>query len=154
MGRKKISKERREKIIRAGSLLGDYQRKDKKHGRGKGDLTCNWIVDNIFTKPCAHCGKTGWKIIGCNRLDNDKPHTMDNVEPCCRECNLRQVGKGGIKTDKINKITGEVLATFPNMSEAAKDIGVDVSNISRCVYGKIKTSGKYVWKGQKKEDAN
>lgn len=25
----------------------------------------------------------------CNRIDNSKPHTKDNVEPCCKSCNSR-----------------------------------------------------------------
>ena len=74
---------------RASYLLGRYNQNDKKYNRGKGDLTTKWIVENIFTKPCAHCGKKGWQVIGCNRLDNSLPHTMDNVEPCCKECNDR-----------------------------------------------------------------
>ena len=74
---------------RANNLLNNYKASDKKYNRGESDLTAKWIVENIFTKPCAHCGKTGWKIIGCNRLDNTKPHTMDNVEPCCFECNIK-----------------------------------------------------------------
>ena len=52
-------------------------------------MTTAWILENIFTKPCAHCGKEGWDVIGCNRLDNSKPHTMDNVEPCCFDCNRK-----------------------------------------------------------------
>lgn len=74
-------------ISRAQNLLQAYNRADIESDRGKGDLTAQWIVDNIFTKKCTHCDKTGWKVIGCNRLDNSKPHTMDNVEPCCFECN-------------------------------------------------------------------
>ena len=74
---------------RALILLNGYNQKDKMYNRGKGDLTAKWIVENIFNKPCAHCGKTGWDVIGCNRLDNSKPHTMDNVEPCCYECNSK-----------------------------------------------------------------
>lgn len=77
----------RQKAHRATMLLCEYNRADKRRNRGKGDLTTQWIVDNIFSKPCAHCGKTGWEVIGCNRLDNSKPHTKDNVEPCCRSCN-------------------------------------------------------------------
>ena len=79
-------------IGRASYLLNTYNQSDKKTGRGKGNLTAKWIVDNIFTKPCTHCGKTGWYIIGCNRLDNSKPHTMDNVEPCCYNCNCKISG--------------------------------------------------------------
>lgn len=74
-------------IGRAHKLVKAYNREDKKYNRGEGDLTAEWIVENIFPKPCAHCGKEGWKVIGCNRLDNNKPHSKDNVEPCCFKCN-------------------------------------------------------------------
>ena len=91
---KEYDKERKRKynntpIGRASSLVSKYKMEDKKHNRGIGDLTKEWIVENIFTKPCAHCGKTGWQVIGCNRLDNSKPHTKDNVEPCCFDCNRK-----------------------------------------------------------------
>lgn len=74
---------------RAHHLLCAYNQSDKLNDRGKGDLSSRWIVENIFTKPCAHCGETDWTKLGCNRLDNSKPHTMDNVEPCCMKCNLK-----------------------------------------------------------------
>lgn len=76
---------------RALYLLNRYNRSDKEYNRGKGDLTAQWIVERIFSQPCAHCGKEGWEVIGCNRLDNSLPHTMDNVEPCCFDCN-RKIG--------------------------------------------------------------
>lgn len=82
---------------RAKNLLSGYNRHDLENGLGKGDLTYQWIIDNIFSKPCAHCGKTGWDVIGCNRLDNSKPHTMDNVEPCCKECNTKLASMDGCK---------------------------------------------------------
>lgn len=72
---------------RAVRLCNNYKNADKNANRGECTLTAQWIVDNIFSKPCAHCGKTGWNIVGCNRLDDSKPHTIDNVEPCCLECN-------------------------------------------------------------------
>lgn len=78
---------------RAKGLLCNYNRNDRYNGLGKGDLTAEWIVEYIFTKPCSHCGKEGWKVIGCNRLDNTKPHTMDNVEPCCFDCNRNIANK-------------------------------------------------------------
>ena len=72
---------------RASQLLDGYKQKDKMHNRGEVDFDAQWIVENIFSKPCAHCGETDWHKIGCNRLDNSKPHTKDNVEPCCLDCN-------------------------------------------------------------------
>lgn len=80
-------------IGRAYQLIGGYSNADKKNGRGNCNLTAKWMVENILTKPCAHCGKEGWDVIGCNRLDNSKPHTKDNVEPCCKECNLKLAAK-------------------------------------------------------------
>ena len=74
---------------RAVYLLNRYKSSDKEHNRGESDLTSQWIVENIFSKPCAHCGISGWEVIGCNRLDNTKPHTKDNVEPCCGKCNRK-----------------------------------------------------------------
>ena len=58
--------------------------------RGFGDVIdfdAKWIVDNIYTNTCVHCGETDWHKLGCNRLDNTKPHTKDNIEPCCYHCN-------------------------------------------------------------------
>lgn len=93
---------------RAKMLLHGYKKEDLKNNRGECTLTAEWIIDNIFTKPCAHCGKTGWKVIGCNRLDNSKPHTPDNVEPCCKECNSKAYAqnKERDKKGKFTKIKG------------------------------------------------
>lgn len=74
---------------RAHNLLAAYRKSDEKYNRGNGDLTAQWIVDNIFAKPCVYCGENDWHKIGCNRLDNSKPHTRNNVEPCCMRCNLK-----------------------------------------------------------------
>lgn len=79
---------RENQLRRAYVLLHEYNRADELNNRGKGDLTEQWIVDNIFTKSCK-CGETDWRKLGCNRLDNSKPHTMDNVEPCCKNCNSK-----------------------------------------------------------------
>lgn len=87
-------------IGRATHLLTSYRHSDKISNRGECTLTAQWIVDNIFSQPCSHCGKTGWNIIGCNRLDNSKPHTPDNVEPCCFDCNRRYGGRTKRKRGK------------------------------------------------------
>ena len=75
------------KLGRAKSLLSSYRANDKKRKRGKTTITAKWIVENILSKPCVHCGETDWRKVGCNRLDNAKSHTPDNVEPCCWYCN-------------------------------------------------------------------
>ena len=43
------------------------------------------MISNITTKPCFYCGDTN--RVGCDRIDNSKGHTKDNVVPCCYDCN-------------------------------------------------------------------
>lgn len=75
---------------RAIRLAASYRQKDIEHNRGESTITAKWIVENIFSKPCHYCGKTDWRKLGCDRIDNNKPHTPDNVVPCCAECNLKR----------------------------------------------------------------
>lgn len=72
---------------RALYLLNAYRREDKKHDRGECTLTPEWIINNIFAKKCHWCPETDWTKIGCDRIDNELPHTPDNVIPCCERCN-------------------------------------------------------------------
>lgn len=72
---------------RASCLLHGYKRSDVNNNRGECTLTVEWIINNIFSKPCHYCGETDWLKIGCDRIDNSKPHTPDNVVPCCKDCN-------------------------------------------------------------------
>ena len=135
---------------RAINLINKYNNMDKAANRPKGDLTTKWVVENIFTKPCAHCGKEGWQIIGCNRLDNSKPHTIDNVEPCCKECNLELAGqyvkkKLSKRVDQIDKITGEVVRQW-NSTQEPTAYGYNEGAIAACARGKIKTHKGYIWK--------
>lgn len=73
---------------RAQRQFQQYKFMDKRNGFDNViDFDARWIVENIYTKKCAHCDETDWHKLGCNRLDNNKPHTKDNVEPCCFHCN-------------------------------------------------------------------
>lgn len=75
---------------RANKLVIAYKRSDEMYERGKCTLTGAWIVDNIFSKTCHYCGETDWHKLGCDRIDNSKPHTADNVIPCCSKCNTKR----------------------------------------------------------------
>lgn len=93
---------------RAMKLINNYKRKDKLQGRGVCTLTPQWIVNNIFSSKCIYCGCSDWKQLGCDRIDNTKPHTEDNVVCSCWNCNnernqiafgdyLQQKGNGVIR---------------------------------------------------------
>lgn len=131
---------------RATILITSYWTKDKKKHRGKGDLTVGWLIENILLKPCAHCGKTGWDKIGCNRLDNTKPHTKDNVEPCCEDCNNEQNYNELRKKVYQYSLDGELIAIWKCASAAAKELGFkSPSSIAMCCNGNIKSAYGYIW---------
>lgn len=75
---------------RANNLVCQYRSADKKRNRGECTIDAQWILDNIFTQSCHYCGETDWHKLGCDRIDNSKPHTPDNVVPCCSECNIKK----------------------------------------------------------------
>ena len=75
----------------ARNMVKGYRQMDKERGFDTSQtITADWFLDNIAYRPCAHCGLTHFGSIGCNRLDNTKGHTIDNVEPCCFKCNARE----------------------------------------------------------------
>lgn len=90
---------------RASNLAGNYNANDKLHNRGECTLTADWIVQNIFSKPCHYCGETDWHELGCDRIDNSLPHTPDNVVPCCAECNIKKMHK---PYDEFMKLIGKI----------------------------------------------
>lgn len=128
---------------KANKLLHAYNELDRKYHRGVGDLTPEWIVDNILNKSCVHCGESDWHKLGCNRLDNTKPHSKDNVEPCCRECNL---GLVGLETKQVYQYTlqGELVKIWKSSMECGRN-GFTQSSISQCCNGKLKQHKGYIW---------
>lgn len=133
---------------RASYLVSAYKYNDKKYNRGECTLTAKWVLDNILMQPCKHCKKEGWKVIGCNRLDNSKPHTMDNVEPCCEECNKKLAGeeKKTIFSKQVYQYTldGELVTIWPSINEVGRN-GYNKGNVSSCCRGKLNKYKNYIW---------
>ena len=75
----------------AKSIVNNYNKMDRERGFDPNQtISAEWFLQNIAYRPCAHCGLQAIGLIGCNRLDNTKGHTIDNVEPCCLKCNSRE----------------------------------------------------------------
>ena len=72
-------------------IVKGYRQMDRDRGFDDSKtISAEWFLQNIAYRPCAHCGLQAIGLIGCNRLDNTKGHTIDNVEPCCFKCNARE----------------------------------------------------------------
>lgn len=66
-----------------------YQAIDKKRGLFC-DLDVAWYEANIQGRPCYYCGDAE-SPIGCDRVDNAKGHSRDNVVPACAVCNVARM---------------------------------------------------------------
>jgi len=70
---------------RAVAMINAYRKVDKNVGR-TCDLDTDFMLNNIFNKPCSYCGSTDQ--IGCDRVDNRIGHIRTNVIPACKVCNM------------------------------------------------------------------
>lgn len=138
----KWNKNRNTPLGRARYLIDNYRHQDKINNRGEGDLEPQWVLENILLKPCVHCGKMGWNIIGCNRLDNSKPHTKDNVEPCCMECNVELVHPKK-RLQQIDMSTGKIIRIWNSTMDARRGGFIHASDVCN---GKRKQDKGYIFK--------
>ena len=74
---------------KANNLARTYKRSDRKRGFDpSNNVTSKWIIENIFSgQKCIYCGEDNWERLGCDRIDNNKPHTADNIVCSCGFCN-------------------------------------------------------------------
>lgn len=82
------------------------------------DIDGQWIVDNVFDKGCIYCGESDWRKLGCDRINNDKPHTRDNVVSCCRRCNTIRSNKFTVDEMK------EIGAVIQRIEKRNKDYSI------------------------------
>lgn len=70
---------------KASKMISSYKMKDKSHNYDISDIGIDWMIDNVLLNKCVYCGDT--VRVGCDRIDNSKGHSKENVVPCCYECN-------------------------------------------------------------------
>ena len=80
------------------------QKPKHKHSSMKSDAKrrgYEWTLEQhdtsaLFLSNCYYCGKPsqeGIKIHGLDRVENDRGYHLDNVVPCCYDCNIAKAGQ-------------------------------------------------------------
>ena len=81
------------KYLKANSYVCHYRWADKESELEGFNLTREWIIENIFSSKCVYCGDNDWRHLGCDRIDNEKAHRIDNVVCSCGICNMERQRK-------------------------------------------------------------
>lgn len=113
----KTPKDYRQSNIRAkaSKMISTYKNKDKKNSTKICDISIDWMIENIFKKECTYCQS---KInIGCDRIDNLKGHTKDNVLPACVTCNTARGNNFSVEEMKLIGKTIKVIKDARNKTK-------------------------------------
>lgn len=78
---------------RASDLCSRYRKFDANKGFDIGNVTPKWVLENILNSKCVYCGDSNWEHLGCDRIDNTKPHDIDNLVCCCGVCNIERADR-------------------------------------------------------------
>lgn len=106
---------------KASKMISSYKCNDKKKGFTVCDIDTDWMITNILSQKCVYCGDN--YRIGCDRIDNNKGHTKDNVVPCCCECNnIRNNFFSFDEMKKIGAVVAEIKANRPHIERDEIDI--------------------------------
>lgn len=87
----------------------------------------------------------------CDRLDDSKGYSFDNVQWMTWEANQgkersKQAEERKIGVEQLDPKTGSVVATYPSAVDAAEATGIWRANIVATMKGRHRTTGGYGWR--------
>ena len=88
----------------------------------------------------------------CDRLDDDKPYTLDNLRLVTWKENKakgeydRKHGINNSVSKQVKQLlNGEVINTYYSTMQAMRDTGIQQTNIAHCCRGKRPSAGGFKW---------
>ena len=141
LGRVKSLKYGKEKILKHRKTTGGYLQVSLcKDGHVKSVRIHRLVAEAFIQNP------NNLKTV--NHKDEDKTNnTVSNLEWMSRADNIRYSANKSVQM--FDKSTGELLETFPSLSEAGRVTEINLGNISSCCLGQRKSSGGYIWRYEK-----
>lgn len=120
---------------RATNLKGNYINMDKIKGFPTDkNVDEDWIIENIFGSSCIYCGESDWTKLGCDRIDNTKGHTPDNVVCSCWDCN----------NERKNKFTVEEFIQYRKLHPREQQVPDADDKVIDAWKGRFKISSKSI----------
>ena len=146
------------------SILYSQHRSSKKRGHTPPNYTKQEFLDWALSQPTFHKLYTNWITNGCprhllptcDRLDDYKGYSLNRLEfvtltdnikrsACSTDFSLRKSRVADRKPVNQLTLSGELLSTYPSISNASKQTGFKTSAISCVCNGKHKTHKGFIW---------
>ena len=167
MGHEKRSSEYKNSKIGVVSVIYSSQKQHSKHrGHPMPSYTKKELKDWLYSQKKFHELYDVWKANGyekdlkpsCDRLDDYKPYTLDNLQITTWRGNYKKVHRD--KIDGVNNkqskavlqftLDGNFIAEYHSMNEAERQTGISHGNISSVCTGLRNKAGGFVWKYKQK----
>ena len=143
---KRNNEYRKTKKGRAISLISHYKFEDNKYNRGECTLTNEQLIQ-LWENGCYWCRETDWTKLGADRLDNSKPHTIDNCVCSCKKCNNERQTSSMKKVIQAYTLDGNLFGEYNGVREAARELKVSsCGNITDALKGRLKTAYSLIWR--------
>lgn len=105
------------------------------------DKTAVWAHINDYKGGNRGLHKRGVLIMTYEEYFDLTPKREHHIEPFAK-----QSGANGRRINQLDRYTHEVLATYRNMSDAARKLGLNsITGISKCCRGEIQHSNGFKW---------
>ncbi len=159
----KCSKEpRKTKVNKIKQIFYTQNRTSKKRGYcapayTKEELIVWCMGQSIYHKLHKAWRKDGYKTElapSCDRIDDYKPYTLDNIQLMTWEENNnkyrkdKRAGRNNKHNKRVHRYNKSMTKkkTYHSISEASRDTKIATSNICKCCKGEYQTAGGYVWR--------
>lgn len=117
----------------------------------KNGETTDWLVHKLVYQSFNNLTTFDNKKYCIDHIDgNKKNNNLENLRQITYSENVQEAFynqklNSNIKPVSQFSITGDFIATFPSSREAARQLKLDGSSITKCCKGKLKTTGGYIF---------